>query len=133
MAANFVLHRTSTLKCTGVNALSFPVHFNGSVLKLLNLGTTVRRKRCSDFQNILLPRGYLIPGIKKKHKIYKNVGVATKAPPCFNLAQNGHFLEHAFDFKQTHNSTKINKISCKIKYLGQIVIFRPPIDPPCQI
>ena len=22
------------------------------------------------------------------------MGVATKAPPCFNLAQNGHFLEH---------------------------------------
>ena len=34
-----------------------------------------------------------------------------------------------FDFKQIHNSTKINKISCKIKYLDQIVIFRPPTDP----
>ena len=57
MAANFVLHRTSSLKCTGVNALSFPVHFNGSILKLLNLGTTVKRERvrCSDFQNMLLP------------------------------------------------------------------------------
>ena len=28
-----------------------------------------------------------------------------------------------FDFKQIHNRTKINKLSCKIKYLAQIVIF----------
>ena len=28
---------------------------------------------------------------------------------------------------------KINKISCKIKYLAQIVIFRPPQTPPCRI
>ena len=67
--------------------------------------------------------------------------MATKAPPCFNLAQNGHFLEHGwsdfyetfesgfFDFKQIHNSTNINKISCKIKYLDQIVIIRPPRPP----
>ena len=143
MAANFVLHRTSSLKCTGVNALSFPVHFNRSVLKLLNLGTTVKRKRvrCSDFQNMLLP-GLSYTWHSKNIKIYKNMGVATKAPPCFNLAQNGHFLEHGwsdfyetfesgfFDFKQIHNSTKINKISCKIKYLDQIVIFRPPHRPP---
>ena len=59
----------------------------------------------------------------KKYKTYKNVGVATKAPPCFYLAQNSHFLEHEwsdfyetfesgfFDFKQIHNSTKIEKIS----------------------
>ena len=52
------------------------------------------------------------------------MGVATKASPCFNLAQNSHFLEHGwsdfyetfesgfFDFKEIHNSTKINKISC---------------------
>ena len=70
------------------------------------------------------------------------MGVATKAPPCFNLALNGHFLGHGwfdfnetfesgfFDFKQIHNSTKINKISCKLKYLDQIVIFGPPTDPP---
>ena len=62
--------------------------------------------------------------LKKNIKMYRNVGVATKAPPCFNLAQNSHFLEHGwsnfyetfesgfFDFKQIHNSTKINKISC---------------------
>ena len=74
----------------------------------------------------------------KKHKIYKNMGLATKAPPCFNLAQNGHFLEHGwsdfyktfesgfFDFKQIHNS---NKISCKIKYMAQILIFRLPQTP----
>ena len=71
--------------------------------------------------------------------------MATKAPLCFNLAQDSHFLEHGwsdfyetsesgfFGFKQIHNSTKINKISCKIKYLAQIVIFRPPTDPPCWI
>ena len=69
------------------------------------------------------------------------MGVATKAPPCFNLAQNGHFLVHRwsdfhetfesgfFDFKQIHNITKINKISCKIKYFDQIVIFGPPQSP----
>ena len=66
----------------------------------------------------------------KNIKIYKNVGVATKAPPCFNLAQNGHFLGHGwsdfyetfesgfFDFKQIHNSTKTSKISCKNKIFG---------------
>ena len=70
------------------------------------------------------------------------MGVVTKAPPCFNLVQNGHFLEHGwsdfyetfesgfFDFKQIHNSTKINKVSCKIKYMAQIVIIRPPHRPP---
>ena len=143
MAANFLLHRTSSLKCTGVNALSFPVHFNGSVLKLLNLGTTVKRKwiRCSDFQNMLLP-GLSYTWHSKNIKIYKNMGVATKAPSCFNLTQNGHFLEHGwsdfyktfesgfFDFKQILNSTKINKISCKIKYMAQFLIFRPPHRPP---
>ena len=73
--------------------------------------------------------------------MYKNVGVGTKAHPCFNLVQKGHFLEHGwsdfyktfesgfFDFKQIHNSTKINKISCKIKYLDHIVISGPPTDP----
>ena len=73
------------------------------------------------------------------------MGVATKAPPWFNLAQNGHFHEHGwsdfyktfesgfFDFKQILNSTKINKISCKIKYMAQFLIFRPPTDPPCRI
>ena len=73
------------------------------------------------------------------------MGVATKVLPCFNLAQNDRFLEHGwsdfyetfesgfFDFKQIHNGTKINKISCKIKYMAQIVIFRPPHRPPCQI
>ena len=105
----------SSLKCTGVNALLFPVHFNRSVLKLLNLGTTVKRKRvrCSDFQNMLLP-GLSYTRHEKNIEIYKNVGVATKAPPFFNLAQNGHFLEHGwsdfyetfesgfFDFKQIH-------------------------------
>ena len=146
MAANFVFHRTSSLKCTGVNALSFPVHFNRSVLKLLNLGTTVKRKRvrCSLFSEYAFTEVILHLTLKNI-KIYKNVGVATKAPPCFNLAQYGHFLEHGwsdfyetfdsgfFDFKQIHNSTKINKISCKIKYLDQIVIFRPPQTPPCRI
>ena len=70
------------------------------------------------------------------------MGVATKAPSCLNLAHNGHFLEHGWsdfyetfengflDFKQIHNSTKINKISCKIKYLVQIVIFQTPHRPP---
>ena len=100
--------------------------------------------RCSDFQNMLLLR-LSYTWLWKNMKIYKNMGVATKAPPCFNLVQNGHFLEHGwsdfyetfesgfFDFKQIHNSTKINKVSCKIKYMAQIVIIRPPTDPPCQI
>ena len=91
-----------------------------------------------EFIGIIL---YLTLKKIKNIKIYKNVGVATKAPPCLNLKQNGHFLEHGlsnfyetfdsgfFDFKQIHNSTKINKISCKIKYLAQIVIFGPPTDP----
>ena len=52
------------------------------------------------------------------------------------LGMDGRFYETFesgfFDFKQIHNSTKINKISCKIKYLDQIVIFGPPTDPPCQ-
>ena len=66
-------------------------------------------------------------------KTYTNVGVAIKAPPCFHLAQNGHFHEHGwsnfyetfesgfFDLKQIHNSTKINKLSFKI--------FGPPQTP----
>ena len=33
------------------------------------------------------------------------MGVATKAPLCFNLAQNGHFLEHGWsDFYKTFKS-----------------------------
>ena len=142
MAAIFVLHRTSSLKWTGVNALSFPEHFNRSILKLLNMGTTVKQKsvRCPDFQNMLLP-GLSYTWHLKNIKIYKNVGVATKAPPFFNLAQNGHLFEHRwsdfnktfesgfFDFKQIHKSTKINKISYKLKYLAQIVIFRPHRPP----
>ena len=67
--------------------------------------------------------------------------MATKTPPCFNLVQNGHFIEHGlsdfyetfesglFDFKQIHSRTKISKRSCKIKYLVQIVIFGPPQTP----
>ena len=45
MAANFVLHRTLSLKCTGVNALSYTVHFNRSILKLHKISTTVKGKR----------------------------------------------------------------------------------------
>ena len=60
-----------------------------------------------------------------------------KCPRSFNLVQNGHehgwsdfnetFESGFFDFKQIHNRTKINKVSCKLKYLAQIVIFRPPL------
>ena len=72
----------------------------------------------------------------------KECDVATKAPLCLNLEQNGHFIENRwsdfyetfrnvfFDLKQIHNSYKINKIRCKIKYLTQIVIFRPFHRPP---
>ena len=38
MATIFVLHRTSSLKCTGVNALSFPVDFNQERSKIAYYG-----------------------------------------------------------------------------------------------
>ena len=123
MAVNIVLHRTLSLKCTGVNALSYPIHFNGSVLKLNEIGTTVKQKRvrCSDFQNILL-QGLPYTCHLKNIKRYKRVGMPTEAFTCFNLAQNGHFIEHEwsdfyetfrniiFDLRQIHNSYKIIKI-----------------------
>ena len=38
-------------------------------------------------------------------KIYKNVGTATKVPPCFDLVQNGPFIEHGWsDFYETFES-----------------------------
>ena len=65
MAAIFVLHRTSSLKWTGVNALSFPVHFNRSILKLLNMGTTVKKELDAQIFRICFYQGNLIPDIQK--------------------------------------------------------------------
>ena len=45
----------------------------------------------------------------------------------------GTFINGFFDLKQIHYNTKINKMWCKIKCLTQIVIFRPPTDPPCRV
>ena len=92
MAVDFVFHRMLSLKCTGVNALSYPVHFNRSVVKLLYIGTIVKRKRvrCSNFQNVLL-QGLAYIRHSKKHKNVYESGRGDKSAPCFNLAQNGVF------------------------------------------
>ena len=59
------------------------------------MGTTVKQKELdAQIFRICSYWGYLIPDIQKTQKIYKNVDVVTKAPPCFHLAQNGHFIEH---------------------------------------
>ena len=90
---NFVLHRTSSLKCTGVNALSFPVHFNRSVLKLLNLGTTVKRKRvrCSDFQNMLFTGVILYLGLKTIKYIRMWAWQKKRPPPVLKFGAKRPF------------------------------------------
>ena len=74
----------------------------------------------------------------KKTKIYKNVGVATKAPPCFNLAQNSHFIQNdslismklleMYSLTSNRYITATKSIKYDVKYLTQIVIFRHPLS-----
>ena len=136
------------LKCTEVIALSYPVHFNRSILKLNNIGTTVKRKRvrCWDFQNMFEQGLTLYPTWHSKNvKIYNNVGVATKAPRYLKLAQNGHFIENGwsdfykifrnvfFDLKQIHKryitATKSIRYYVKSSIWPKLTLLRPPQTP----
>ena len=93
------------------------------------------------FSENAFTRVILYMTLKKNIKMYKNMGVATKAPHALIWRKTAIFLSMDgliftktfesgfFDFKQIHNSTKINKISCKIRYMAKIVIFGPHRSP----
>ena len=81
MAANFVLHRTLPLKCTEVNALSYPVHFNGSILKLNNIAPRSNEKDLdAQIFRICFNKGTLCLTFKKQKYIRMWVS-QQKAPP----------------------------------------------------
>ena len=136
------------LKCTGYESASTPVHFSDSILCNTKLAAMFK---CFGLKSSNFLGGYYqwlsfrsnndikiassmsmrVSNAKRPHtQIWTQTAIFTNTdgPIFLKLLQTVSLTT-----KKKKDSTKINTVWCKTKYIDQIVIFRTPHKPPCRI